>query len=152
MLDFIFGWFNYAVHRLNNSLFFAGIIMLTLNIGARYIELKLDPSTENFLKTALTKEVLVFLNTSRLRELKEELKFPSIDAATLYAGQNLQILKRAAIFYILKNKGKFKCDENLPIIIHNCQSINDIEQYLYDSGFTKEDLLNIYKFTLYGQF
>lgn len=60
MLDFITGWFNYAVHRLNNSLFFAGIIMLTLNIGARYIELKLDPSTENFLKTALTKEVLVF--------------------------------------------------------------------------------------------
>ena len=41
---------------------------------------------------SLTKEVLVFLNTSRLRELKEELKFPSIDAATLYAGQNLQIL------------------------------------------------------------
>lgn len=60
MFDFIFGWLNYTVHRLNNSLFFAGIIMLTLNIGARYIELKLDPSTENFLKTALTKEVLVF--------------------------------------------------------------------------------------------
>lgn len=60
MFDFIVGWLNYAVHRLNNSLFFAGIIMLTLNIGSRYIELKLDPSTENFLKTALTKEVLVF--------------------------------------------------------------------------------------------
>ena len=60
MLDFILGWFNYAVYRLNNSLFFAGIVMLMLNIGARYIELKLDPSTENFLKTALTKEVLVF--------------------------------------------------------------------------------------------
>ena len=60
MFEFIIGWFNYAVYRLNNSLFFAGIIMLMLNIGARYIELKLDPSTENFLKTALTKEVLVF--------------------------------------------------------------------------------------------
>ena len=60
MFEFITGWFNYAVYRLNNSLFFAGIIMLMLNIGARYIELKLDPSTENFLKTALTKEVLVF--------------------------------------------------------------------------------------------
>lgn len=60
MFDFIAGWFNYAVYRLNNSLFFAGIVMLMLNIGARYIELKLDPSTENFLKTALTKEVLVF--------------------------------------------------------------------------------------------
>jgi hypothetical protein len=60
MFEFIAGWFNYAVYRLNNSLFFAGIVMLMLNIGARYIELKLDPSTENFLKTALTKEVLVF--------------------------------------------------------------------------------------------
>ena len=60
MFEFITGWFNYAVYRLNNSLFFAGIIMLMLNIGARYIELKLDPSTENFLKTALTKELLVF--------------------------------------------------------------------------------------------
>ena len=60
MFDFLSGWFNYAVYRLNNSLFFAGIVMLMLNIGARYIELKLDPSTENFLKTALTKEVLVF--------------------------------------------------------------------------------------------
>ena len=60
MFDFIAGWLNYAVYRLNNSLFFAGVVMLMLNIGARYIELKLDPSTENFLKTALTKEVLVF--------------------------------------------------------------------------------------------
>jgi uncharacterized membrane protein YgcG len=60
MFNIIAGWLNYAVYRLNNSLFFAGIIMLMLNIGARYIELKLDPSTENFLKTALTKEVLVF--------------------------------------------------------------------------------------------
>ena len=60
MFNIVAGWLNYAVYRLNNSLFFAGIIMLMLNIGARYIELKLDPSTENFLKTALTKEVLVF--------------------------------------------------------------------------------------------
>ena len=60
MFDIIAGWFNYVVYRLNNSLFFAGIIMLMLNIGSRYIELKLDPSTENFLKTALTKELLVF--------------------------------------------------------------------------------------------
>ena len=60
MFDIIAGWFNYAAHRVNNSLFFAGIIMLMLNIGSRYIELKLDPSTENFLKTALTKELLVF--------------------------------------------------------------------------------------------
>ena len=58
--DFIAGWFKYTVYRLNNSLFFAGVVMIMLNIGSRYIELKLDPSTENFLKTALSKELLVF--------------------------------------------------------------------------------------------
>ena len=58
--QFISGWFKYTVYRLNNSLFFAGVVMIMLNIGSRYIELKLDPSTENFLKTALSKELLVF--------------------------------------------------------------------------------------------
>jgi hypothetical protein len=57
---FVTEWFKYGVYRLNNSLFFAGVVMIMLNIGARYIELKLDPSTENFLKTALSKELLVF--------------------------------------------------------------------------------------------
>jgi len=58
--EYIAGWFKYAVYRLNNSLFFAGVVMIMLNIGSRYIELNLDPSTENFLKTALSKELLVF--------------------------------------------------------------------------------------------
>ena len=58
--EYITGWFKYAIYRLNNSLFFAGVVMIMLNIGSRYIELKLDPSTENFLKTAVSKELLVF--------------------------------------------------------------------------------------------
>ena len=58
--EYIIDWGKYAVYRLNNSLFFAGVVMIMLNIGSRYIELKLDPSTENFLKTALSKELLVF--------------------------------------------------------------------------------------------
>jgi hypothetical protein len=58
--EYIIEWGKYAVYRLNNSLFFAGVVMIMLNIGSRYIELKLDPSTENFLKTALSKELLVF--------------------------------------------------------------------------------------------
>ena len=58
--EYVIEWLKYAVYRLNNSLFFAGMVMIMLNIGSRYIELKLDPSTENFLKTALSKELLVF--------------------------------------------------------------------------------------------
>lgn len=60
LFQYITEWANYVIYRLNNSLFFAGVVMIMLNIGSRYIELKLDPSTENFLKTALSKELLVF--------------------------------------------------------------------------------------------
>ena len=51
---------NKAVESLNSSTFFAGIMMICLNIGSRYIQLNLDESTESYIKYALTKEILVF--------------------------------------------------------------------------------------------
>jgi hypothetical protein len=45
---------------LNSNMFFAGIMMLTLNIGSRYVQLNLSPSAESYLKYAITKEFLVF--------------------------------------------------------------------------------------------
>ena len=51
---------NNAVSSLNSSTFFAGIMMICLNIGSRYIQLNLDDSTESYIKYALTKEILVF--------------------------------------------------------------------------------------------
>jgi hypothetical protein len=41
-------------------MFFAGIMMLTLNIGSRYVQLNLSPSAESYLKYAITKEFLIF--------------------------------------------------------------------------------------------
>ena len=51
---------NEAVNSLNSSTFFAGIMMICLNIGSRYIQINLDESTESYIKYALTKEILVF--------------------------------------------------------------------------------------------
>ena len=51
---------NNAINSLNSSTFFAGIMMICLNIGSRYIQLNLDESTEAYIKYALTKEILVF--------------------------------------------------------------------------------------------
>lgn len=51
---------NGAIESLNSSTFFAGIMMICLNIGSRYIQLNLDESTESYIKYALTKEILVF--------------------------------------------------------------------------------------------
>ena len=54
----------YKIHEwissLNTNMFFAGIMMLTLNIGSRYVQLNLSPSAESYLKYAITKEFLIF--------------------------------------------------------------------------------------------
>lgn len=49
-----------AIDSLNTNMFFAGIMMLTLNIGSRYVQLNLSDSTESFLKYAITREFLIF--------------------------------------------------------------------------------------------
>ena len=49
-----------SVSSLNSNMFFAGIMMLTLNIGSRYVQLNLSHSAESYLKYAITKEFLVF--------------------------------------------------------------------------------------------
>jgi hypothetical protein len=51
---------NEYISSLNSNMFFAGIMMLTLNIGSRYVQLNLSPSAESYLKYAITKEFLVF--------------------------------------------------------------------------------------------
>jgi len=51
---------NELVQSLNSSTFFAGVMMICLNIGSRYVQLNLTESTEQFIKYALTKELLVF--------------------------------------------------------------------------------------------
>ncbi len=56
----MFGIINNSINTLNSSTFFAGIMMICLNIGSRYIQLNLDESTESYIKYALTKEIMVF--------------------------------------------------------------------------------------------
>ena len=45
---------------LNNSKFFAGVVMILLNVGAKFIPIQFSKSTEEYLKLSVTKQVLVF--------------------------------------------------------------------------------------------
>jgi len=45
---------------LNNSKFFAGIVMILLNIGSKFISIQFSKSTEEYLKMNITKQLLVF--------------------------------------------------------------------------------------------
>ena len=57
-----YGWhyFSSHVHYLNNSKFFAGVIMILLNVGSKFISIQFSKSTEEYMKMSLSKQILVF--------------------------------------------------------------------------------------------
>ena len=48
------------VMSLNSSKFFAGIIMILLNVGSKFISIQFSKSTEEYLKMSVSKQLLVF--------------------------------------------------------------------------------------------
>ena len=58
-MDF-FGYINQHVMYLNNSKFFAGVIMILLNVGSKFITIQFSKSTEEYMKYSLSKQILVF--------------------------------------------------------------------------------------------
>lgn len=52
--------FHFNVHSLNNNKFFAGVLMIMLNIGSKFITIQFSKSAEEYLKYSITKQLLVF--------------------------------------------------------------------------------------------
>jgi hypothetical protein len=48
------------VKTLNNSKFFAGIVMIMMNIGSKYVTMNLSKSQEAYLKYAVSRQLLIF--------------------------------------------------------------------------------------------
>ena len=46
--------------RLNSSKFFAGLVMILLNIGSKYITIELSKSQEAYLRNSLGRQMLIF--------------------------------------------------------------------------------------------
>jgi hypothetical protein len=51
---------NNHIMFLNNSKFFAGVVMILLNIGSKFISIQFSKSMEEYLKMNVTKQLLVF--------------------------------------------------------------------------------------------
>jgi hypothetical protein len=63
MSDIFFGtiaFINNHIMYLNNSKFFAGVVMILLNVGSKFIAIQFSKSTEEYLKMNVTKQLLVF--------------------------------------------------------------------------------------------
>ena len=54
------GFIHDHIMFLNNSKFFAGIVMILLNVGSKFIAIQFSKSTEEYLKMNVTKQILVF--------------------------------------------------------------------------------------------
>jgi hypothetical protein len=48
------------VMGLNNSKYFAGVVMILLNVGSKFISIQFSKSTEEYLKMTISKQILVF--------------------------------------------------------------------------------------------
>ena len=55
-----FHFINNHVMYLNNSKFFAGVVMILLNVGSKFIVIQFSKSTEEYMKFSLSKQLLVF--------------------------------------------------------------------------------------------
>lgn len=53
-------YLNHHVMYLNNSKFFAGVIMILLNVGSKFIAIQFSKSTEEYMKYSVSKQLLVF--------------------------------------------------------------------------------------------
>ena len=51
---------NHNVMYMNNSKFFAGIIMILLNVGSKFIQIQFSKSTEEYMKWSVSKQLLIF--------------------------------------------------------------------------------------------
>jgi len=49
------------LHSLNSSKILMGIAMLILNVGSKYVQLEFSKTQESALKSALTREILIFV-------------------------------------------------------------------------------------------
>lgn len=60
MISNVLSFIHHHIMFLNNSKFFAGVVMILLNVGSKFIAIQFSKSTEEYLKLNITKQLLVF--------------------------------------------------------------------------------------------
>lgn len=55
-----FNYLSYYYNSLNNSKFFAGVVMLTMNIGAKYASIEFSKTQEQYLRNVFSKQLIIF--------------------------------------------------------------------------------------------
>ena len=122
----MFKQFTESVKSLNNSKFFAGLIMIMLNIGSKYITIELSKSQEQYLRNSIGRQLLIF-------------SIAWMGSRDIYLA-----LAITAIFYIL-TMFLFNEDSKLCVIPRHMRNFNDLLDQNKDGVVTKEEIENAQK-------
>ena len=146
----IFSFLNTHIMYLNNSKFFAGVVMIILNLCSKFITLQFSKSTEEYLKLTMTKELMVFA-------------MAWMGTRDIYAA-----LVLTAVFTILSDN-IFNEESNMCIVPHKYRVLNKLVDTNNDGVVTdkevddaihilekarknKEKMNQIKNFTLFGNY
>jgi len=88
-----------TINRFHNGAFYTIEFSVADNITAKQIQQLYQIILNSF---HLTKEPKVFLNTSRLREIKDQINLPTIEADEIFKGQNAQLLNYGVSYGYLR--------------------------------------------------
>ena len=107
---------NNSFDVLNNSKLFAGIIMILLNIGSKYIVMELSDTHEEFFNNVIIRRIIVFTVVfTATRDIITSLILTGV-FILLVSG----LFNENSKYYVLKKKPKKKYNKN---DIHNAQKV-----------------------------
>lgn len=146
----IFNFFNGHIMYLNNSKFFAGIIMILLNICSKFITLQFSKSTEEYLKLSVTKQLMVFsMAWMGTRDI-----YTSLILTAVFTILSEHMFNEESKMCIVPHKYRVLhklVDSNKDGIVSD-KEINEAIEILEKARKNKERMNQIKNFTLYGSY
>jgi hypothetical protein len=150
ILSDMFAFAHNHIMFLNNSKFFAGVIMILLNVGSKFITIQFSKSTEEYMKMNVTKQLLVF-------------SMAWMGTRDIYTALGLTAVFTVLSDHLFNEESPYCCvpekyrvlsklvDENVDGNISE-QEINDAISILEKAKRDKQRLNQLQTFTLFGNY
>ena len=135
---------------LNNSKFFAGIVMIILNVCSKFITIQFSKSTEEYLKMTVTKQLMVFsMAWMGTRDI-----YTALVLTAVFTILSDHIFNEESSMCIVPHKYRILhkfVDTNNDNIVTDTEVNNAIE-ILEKANKNKERMNQIKNFTLFGSY
>ena len=116
-------YINDHIMFLNNSKFFAGVIMILLNVGSKFISIQFSKSTEEYLKYTLSKQILVF-------------------AMAWMASRDIYTALVLTAVFVILSEHLFNEDSSLCVVPHTHRILHQLDAATKESDKVTEEDLN----------